>query len=77
MTVIDFKRLERKAVAAETWRRFHGVMTIIWIILLIPSMLWWKEALPWIVFMSVWANVGTHFGAWQASRAEVEAKAKS
>lgn len=53
------------------WKHFHGVMTIVWIILIVPSMLWWKDALPWIVFMSVWANVGTHFGAWQAARAEV------
>lgn len=56
---------------AETWRRFHGIMTIVWMILIIPSLLWWSEAIPWVVFMSVWANVGTHFGAWQSSRAEV------
>ena len=61
----------------ETWRRFHGTMTIIWIILIIPSLLWWREALPWIVFMSVWANVGTHFGAWQGARSEVESAKSS
>ena len=54
------------------WRKFHGTMTIIWILLIVPSLLWWHSALIWIVFMSVWANVGTHFGAWQATKAEIE-----
>jgi hypothetical protein len=57
---------------AKFWRRFHGTMTIVWMLLIIPSMLWWKNAIPWLVFMSVWANVGTHFGAWQGARAEDE-----
>ena len=52
------------------WSRFHAVMTCIWLILLIPSLVWWKESLPWLVAMSVWANVGSHWSAFQASKGE-------
>lgn len=56
------------------WRRFHAAMTIIWFLLILPSLTIWRDSVPWVVFMSVWANVGTHFGAWQAARAEVSEK---
>jgi hypothetical protein len=42
----------------------------VWLLLLIPSLLWWKESLVWIVAMSWYANFGTHFSAYQASRSE-------
>ena len=37
---------------------------------MIPSLLWWKESILWVVLMSVWANISGHFSAWQATRAE-------
>lgn len=51
---------------------FHKWATIVWIILIIPSIFWWNEALIWIVLMSVWANIGSHWAAYQASRAELK-----
>lgn len=53
-----------------TLRRFHALATIAWAVLLLPSLLWWKDSLLWIVLMSVWANLAGHFAAWQAARAE-------
>ncbi len=53
-------------------RRFHAVATLIWAGLVIPSIVWWKESIAWVVLMSVWANLASHFAAWQATRAEVE-----
>jgi hypothetical protein len=53
-----------------TWARFHGAMTIVWLILIPCSVIWLRESVPWIVLMSVWANFVGHFGSWQASRAE-------
>lgn len=49
---------------------FHLVSTWVWGLLLIPSLLWWKDAIFWVVLMSWWANFETSFGAYQASRAE-------
>lgn len=51
-------------------RRFHAVMTVVWILLLVPSLLWWKDSILWVIVLSVWANVASHFGAWQGARAE-------
>ena len=49
---------------------FHKWATLAWILLLIPSLIWWRESLAWIVTMSVWANIAGHWSAYQASRAE-------
>lgn len=54
-------------------RHFHAGMTILWLVLIVPSLLWWKESLPWLVLMSVWANLAGHFAAWQGARSEENA----
>lgn len=51
---------------------FHKWATIVWIILLVPSVLWWNQAILWVVLMSVWANIAGHWSAYQASRAELK-----
>lgn len=51
-------------------RRFHAAMTVCWALLLIPSLLWWEDSILWIILLSVWANIASHFGAWQGARAE-------
>lgn len=56
----------------EFTTNFHKYATIVWILLLIPSLLWWSEAIIWVVLMSVWANIAGHWSAYQASRAELK-----
>lgn len=51
-------------------RRFHAVATLVWLLLIIPSLLWWKDSILWVIVLSVWANFASHFGAWQGARAE-------
>lgn len=51
-------------------RRFHAAATVAWLLLIVPSLLWWKDSILWVVLMSVWANVASHFSAWQGARAE-------
>jgi hypothetical protein len=51
-------------------RRFHATMTGVWLVLAVPSLLWWKNSILWVIVLSVWANVASHFGAWQGARAE-------
>lgn len=51
-------------------RQFHGYATLIWMILVIPSVLFWSESVMWVVLMSVWANVAGHWAAWQGARSE-------
>jgi len=56
-------------------RRFHLVMMCIWALLLIPSLLWWKSSVLWVILLSVYANFMGHFSSWQGARAEDEAAA--
>lgn len=51
-------------------RRFHLTMIIVWLGLAIPGLLIWKDAIWFIVVMSLYANVAGEFAAYQAARAE-------
>ena len=57
-------------VDPHAWNSFHKIATLVWIALAVPSLLWWKDALVWVIIMSLWANVVGHWSAFQASRAE-------
>lgn len=48
----------------------HLTLLIIWTALIIPTVLWWRESVFWVSLMSVYAIISTHWGAYQASRAE-------
>jgi hypothetical protein len=47
-------------------KRIHGVLTLLWIVLLVPSLTIWKNSLLWVVFMSAWANIASHAAGWLA-----------
>jgi hypothetical protein len=49
--------------------RYHFAMMVIWPILLIPTLIWWKESILWIASMSLYANWASHFSGWDAARA--------
>jgi hypothetical protein len=51
-------------------RRFHFVATLVWALLAIPTLIWWRDSVPWIALMSVYAVVVSHWSAWQAAKAE-------
>ena len=51
---------------------FHKWATIVWIILVIPTIIFWPESILWLALMSVWANVAGHWSSYQASRAELK-----
>lgn len=51
---------------------FNLGMTFVWILLLVPTMLWWTQSVLWVAIMSLYANVVGHWSAFQASRAEIE-----
>jgi hypothetical protein len=51
-----------------TRRQTQKWLTISWGILIVPSVIWWKHSVPWLVFMSVWANFASHWGAYEGTR---------
>ncbi len=60
----------KKLTSPRYMMRFHLAMTAIWLLALIPTLLWWKESILWVPTMSLYANVVGHFSAWQAAKAE-------
>jgi hypothetical protein len=50
--------------------RVHLVLVWVWLALLLPTLLYWRESIVWIVLMSWWANFASHWAAYQAARAE-------
>ena len=55
---------------ASTLVRVHFLAILLWSVLLLPTLLWWKQSLVWIVVMSWYANWVGHWSAWDAARAE-------
>lgn len=51
--------------------RLHALLMGVWLLLGLPTLLWWTNSLPWLVWMSLYAIVAGHFAAWQAARVEV------
>ncbi len=58
------------AIPVRHLKRFHAAMTILWLLLVVPTVVWWRNSVPWLAIMSVWANFAGHFGSWQGARAE-------
>lgn len=57
-----------------TASRSHLLLMIVWVLLAIPTVLWWRDSVLWVAIMSLYANFSTHWGAFQAARAEEAAK---
>ncbi len=53
---------------------FHGVSTMLFVVMIpISLMTTLKDSLPYLVFLSLWALVASHWACWQAVRSEIEA----
>jgi ABC-type lipoprotein release transport system permease subunit len=51
--------------------RLHALLMAIWLLLTVPTLMFWSSSIEWLVWMSIYAIVAGHFAAWQASRVEV------
>lgn len=47
-------------------------MMIVWPLLAIPAVLWWKESIIFVILLSLYANFAGDFAAYQAARAELK-----
>jgi len=45
-----------------------------WIALAIPALLWWKDSVPFLIVMSLYANIEASFAAHEATRGREEQK---
>jgi hypothetical protein len=47
--------------------RFHRISAYIWMALLIPAYLWWRESVFFVIAASIYANVKSDFAASEAA----------
>ena len=66
------KRYARWLTSASIMAKLNAALTILWLLLIIPSVLWWSESVPWLVIMSAWANLAGHWASYQSAHSEVE-----
>lgn len=50
-----------------THRRTHGILLVLWVLLALPTFLLWRDSVPWVVFMSWYAIVASHWAAFEAA----------
>jgi hypothetical protein len=50
--------------------RFHFAAMVFWTLLAVPTVVFWRESILWVSFMSLYAIVASHFSGWDAARAE-------
>lgn len=67
-----FAKARELFLSPTFWMRAHGALTLVWLALIVPSVLWWRESVTWVVFMSLWANIASHLAGWVAGRTEVK-----
>lgn len=51
-------------------RRAHLFMACVWVVLAVPTALWWRDSVLWVAILSLYANFASEISAYQATRAE-------
>ena len=55
-------------------KRCHLVAAVMWVGLAIPSLIWWKDSVLWIILISIYANIVGHLSGYSAARADQAAE---
>jgi hypothetical protein len=59
-----------KKIPRHLDRKVHGALTIGWFLIAIPAVVLWKNSVPFLVYVSVYANFVGHWSSYQAAKAE-------
>lgn len=59
-----------RLISAAQWKQIHRGLAVFWLALAVPTLVWWNESILWVAFMSLYANVASHWSAAQASEAD-------
>lgn len=55
-------------------KRCHLVAAVMWVGLAIPSLIWWKDSVLWVMLISIYANIVGHLSGYSAARADQAAE---
>jgi hypothetical protein len=59
----------------EWWNQNHDMLeAYFWVIMAVPTLLWWKDVVLWVALMSLYANAKTAHSAHKAERAKQEVR---
>jgi len=61
---------------AQWLKQFHAAMTVFWLLMVYPTVVYWKSSIEFLVFISVYAIIISHAEAWQTSRLERQTEKK-
>ncbi len=56
------------AMSSQTGRRFHFWLLVVWVVVGLPVSFVLRQSVPWVVFLSVYAIIATHWAGWSAER---------
>lgn len=51
-------------------RDHHQLEKYFWVLMIVPTLLWWKDSVLWVACMSLYANWKTADGAHEAREAQ-------
>ncbi|HBQ8754615.1 TPA: hypothetical protein ACXE75_002492 [Klebsiella quasipneumoniae] len=55
-------------------KRCHLMAAVMWVGLAIPSLIWWKDSVLWVILISIYANIVGHLSGYSAARADQAAE---
>lgn len=55
-------------------KRCHLVAAVMWVGLAIPSLIWWKDSVLWVILISIYDNIVGHLSGYSAARADQAAE---
>lgn len=61
---------DRVAMRASKQARLHLILIVVWALLVPPTLLFWSQSVTWVLMISIYANIVSHWGAYQAAHAE-------
>lgn len=57
-------------LTTNTQVHVHLIMLGVWVCFILPTLIWWRESILWVAFMSLYANIVSHWGAYQGARSQ-------
>lgn len=55
-------------------KRCHLVAAVMWVGLAIPSLIWWKDSVLWVILISIYANIVGHLSGYTQRELTVRRK---
>lgn len=69
--------LDRAGLSAATMKKIHGVAMDLWLLAIpVAIITGWLFSVAFISAVSIYANFASHFGGYEAARAELESESE-